>query len=434
MSSRVQKLTILFFLFILLAACAAPTGLPTEGADTARIAMAKSDLQRDPSPDVQQADLDTLVAGDTAFAFDLYQSLKGEPGNLFFSPYSLSTALGMTYAGARGETESQMAQTLHYTLPQAALHPAFNALDQELTANAGNEGAFQLSIINSLWGQQDFPFRSEFLDNLARNYGAGMRLVDYIDETHRKQARQAINTWVEEETQGKIKDLIAKEILTDMTRLVLANAIYFKGEWTEPFLNGTRDAPFSRLDGSQVEVPTMSRRAETSYAEVDSVQAIDLPYKGERISMLVLLPTEGQFEAFESRTDGEFLRSVLNALQKQDVKLYLPKFDFSAEFKLAPTLKAMGMPDAFDMTKADFSGMYDPSQVSGNNLYLSHVIHKAFVAVDEVGTEAAAASGVVAEAASMPIVLRVDRPFIFLIRDRQTGAILFIGRVVDPSG
>jgi serpin B len=394
--------------------------------------LLQSNIQRETSPAADAQELKELAAGNSTFAFDLYQALRGEPGNLFYSPYSLSVALAMTYAGARGETESQMAATLHYTLPQEQLHPAFNALDMAL-AGAGDQqdGAFQLNVANSLWGQQGFPFRQEFLDLLAKNYASGLRLVDYIDEAQREQARQAINNWVSAATHGKIDELFEKGILTDATRLVLANAIYFKGEWSEPFLNGTQEAPFTRLDGSQVSVPTMSRRATTPYTAGEDFQAVDLPYKGGRVAMLVLLPAAGQFEAFESRLNQEQAQAILQDLEASDVKLYMPKFQFSAEYTLEETLKAMGMPDAFDMQRADFSGMYD-RQKAGGNLYLSHVVHKAFVAVDEIGTEAAAASGVVAEIESMPVELRIDRPFIFLIHDLQTGTILFAGRVVNP--
>jgi serpin B len=264
--------------------------------------------------------------------------------------------------------------------------------------------------------------------------------VDYIDDAQREQARQAINDWVSSATHGKIDELIAKGILTDATRLVLTNAIYFQGEWSAPFLNGTQEAPFTRLDGSRVNVPTMSRRATTLYAASENFQAVDLPYKGGRIAMLVLLPSDGQFETFESGLNQDQVQAILQELEASDVKLYMPKFQFKAEYTLEETLKASNprqreltsMPDAFDKERADFSGMYDPQKVAGN-LYISHVVHKAFVAVNEIGTEAAAASGVVQESTSMPVELHIDRLFIFLIHDLQTGTILFAGRVVDPQ-
>jgi serpin B len=443
MRPQISKAALILLLACLttnLAACAPSVQATPQESPPQNVVLLQSKIQRETSPTAEAQELKELAAGNSAFAFDLYQALREKPGNLFYSPYSLSIALAMTYGGARGATEQQMAATLHYTLPQEQLHPAFNALDLAL-AGAGEkeEGAFRLSVANSLWGQEGFPFRQEYLDLIARNYASGLRLVDYIDDARREQARQAINAWVNAATQGKIEELIGKDILNDATRLVLANAIYFKGEWSVPFLNGTQEAPFTRLDGSQVSVPTMSRRATTPYAAGEDFQAVDLPYKGERIAMLVLLPAAGQFEAFESRLNREQAQGILQGLEASDVKLYMPKFQFSAAYKLEDTLKASdprlrgstGMPKAFDRVRADFSGMYD-RQKAGGNLYLSHVVHKAFVAVDEIGTEAAAASGVVAEITSMPVELRIDRPFIFLIHDLQTGTILFAGRVVDP--
>jgi serpin B len=437
MSIRAEKIVRIFWISILiasnLAACAPRSEIVEPDDRPGEVALVRSEVQRDTSPQVDEAGLVELAAGNSAFAFDLYQALRGERGNLFYSPFSISIALAMTYAGARGETERQMAETLHYTLPQEQLHPAFNAVDQALAEGEKDEAAFRLSVANSLWGQQGFPFRQEFLDVIAKNYGAGMHLVDYRDGANREQARQAINAWVSEETQAKIEELIGEDILNELARLVLANAIYFKGEWVEPFLSGTQEAPFTRLDGSQVSAPMMSRRMITPYAQGEDFQAVELPYKGERISMVVLLPAEGQFEDFESSLDSDRVEAILQALSPHDLKLYLPKFNFSTELMLAETLEAMGMPEAFDGQRADFSGMYDPGQTSEGNLYLSHVIHKAFVAVDEKGTEAAAATGVVAGIVSMPEELLVDRPFIFLIRDQHTGAILFVGRVMDPT-
>jgi serpin B len=373
-----------------------------------------------------------LEAGNRAFSFDLYQTLRAEDGNLFFSPYSISAALAMTFAGARGNTEQQMAQALHYTLPQEQLHPAFNALDQSLVTQVDEaEGKFTLSIANSLWGQEGFAFKQEYVDTLAKNYDAGLRLVDYKDDANREEARRAINDWVSEETQSKIEELIAEGVLDEMTRLVLANAIYFKGEWELPFLDGTRDAPFTLLDGSQVQVPTMSRRGQTSFAEGDGYQAVLLPYKGGRAAMLVLLPAEGQFASFEGSLDSQRMDGILAQMQAQDVMLFLPKFEFSSEYTLGDTLAAMGMPDAFDPGSADFSAMVDTSQVD-ENLFISQVVHKAFVAVDEIGTEAAAATGVVVGVTSMPREVRVERPFIFVIYDQETSTVLFVGRVLDP--
>jgi serpin B len=395
---------------------------------TAGVAIAQSSLPRNTSPNVTDAALAELSAGNTAFALDLYQAIRGADGNLFYSPYSLSIALAMTCAGARGETERQMAETLHYSLPQDQLHPAFNALDLSLNQQRGGDENFTLKTANSVWAQADYDFLPEYLDALAENYGAGLRLVDYKDEGARENSRQAINEWVGEQTEGKIQDLLAKGILTEMTRLVLANAIYFKAEWETPFLNGTEDREFTLLNGDTVTVPMMGRRAETRHAEGDGYQAVEILYKGDRIRMVIVLPAPGQFEAFEQSLDSARLDEILQSLTPKDVKLFMPKFQYAATLNLGETLSAMGMPDAFTPFVADFSGMDGT-----HDLYLSHVVHKAFVAVDEMGTEAAAASGIVAEIVSMPLYVTLDHPFIFVIRDAETGAILFVGRVVNPT-
>lgn len=425
---------ILLLSFILSACGGAPAPGPgvqpgprPTNAGPSDVTLARSTKQRQASPDVADAALSELAAGNTAFALDLYQAIQGQDGNLFYSPYSISLALAMTYAGARGETERQMADTLHFALPQEQLHPAFNALDLQLTQQDQGEDAFKLKVANSLWGQKDFAFRPEFLDLLAENYGAGLRLVDFMDESAREQARLTINKWVEEQTEDKIKELLKQGILTQDTRLVLANAIYFKAEWEQPFLNGTKEEPFTLLDGTQVTAPTMSRRAMTRYAGGEDYQAVEIAYKGGRMSMVVFLPAPGQFEAFEASLDAERINAILQGLKQEDIRLFMPKFKYEAELSLAQTLADRGMPDAFDPLQADFSGM-----TGKRNLFIKHVEHKAFVAVDELGTEAAAATGIVSEIVSMPIEVRVDRPFIFLIRDGETGAILFVGRVVDP--
>lgn len=416
------SLTIL--LTLQLAGCTAP------GNES--VALAQSDKPRETSPNAPEAALTELSAGNRAFAFDLYQAVRGEDGNLFFSPYSLSVALAMTYAGARGDTEQQMAQVLHFTLPQDQLHPTFNALDLSLTGQSG-EG-FRLATANALWAQKGYNFLPEFLDAIALNYGGGVRLADFIEPAAREQARQTINDWVSEQTEDKIKDLIAEDILTDLTRLVLTNAIYFKADWEAPFeAANTTEQIFTRLDGTQVTVPMMARRGMYAYAESDEYQAIELPYKGGRAAMVILLPKPGQFETLEASLDGEHVSAILQSLQpsdktQADVRLSLPKFQYAASLSLKDTLVGLGMSDAFDPEKADFSGM-DGTR----NLLIAHVVHKAFVAVDEKGTEAAAASAVVGEIVSEPIFVTCDRPFIFLIHDQRTGTILFVGRVLDPT-
>jgi serpin B len=394
----------------------------------AQAQVVQSRAQREGAPNVARADVEALVAGNSAFAFDLYQALAEEGGNLFFSPFSISAALAMTYAGARGETERQMTDTLHFTLPQDRLHPAFNALDTGLVGRDQGED-FQLRIANALWGQKGHSFLEGFLDMLAVDYGAGLRLLDFAADP--EGARQVINEWVSEQTEERIKDLIPQGGVDAATRLVLANAIYFFGKWAHPFdASRTRDGVFYTLDGREMLVPMM-RMPEAEglpYLGGDGYQAVELPYQGEEMSLLILAPDEDRFEEFQADLDAQFVQAVVEELAPRQVYLTLPKFSYESEFSLARMLTAMGMPDAFGA--ADFSGM-DGTQ----NLFISDVFHKAFVAVDEAGTEAAAATAVVV-GESLPMVdvtLTIDRPFVFLIRDRETGSILFLGRVVAPS-
>jgi serpin B len=397
--------------------------------------IAKSNLQRVTSPDTPPNDIQTLVDNNNAFAFDLYRSLHADAqgGNLIYSPYSISLALAMTYAGAGGETESQMAQTLHF-LPQDQLHPAFNALDLQLAergkASSEDQAPLQLKIANAVWAEQTYPFLQSFLDTIGLNYGAGIRLGDFINQY--EAVRREINDWVSDQTEGRIKDLIPEGVLDSDTRMALVNAIYFKADWLNPFeADSTHDAPFHLLDGSEVTVPMMNQDAFIPYAKGDGWQAIELAYAGEMAAMDILVPDEDSFEEVESSLDYETASAILSNLQPTSVALALPKFKFESEFGLADQLKALGMADAFDPDKADFSGMSDR-----NDLYISAVLHKAFVAVDEKGTEAAAATAVIVGVTSAPafdVTMTIDRPFIFLIRDIPTGQILFVGRVLNPA-
>ena len=396
---------------------------------------AKSDQARILAPDVPTANLDALVGGNNAFAFDLYQSLRSADGNLFYSPYSISLALAMTYGGARGETESQMAQALHFDLPQVDLHAAFNRLDLDLAQSSqapekDETQRMQLNIANAVWAQQDYPFLVEYLDLLALNYGAGLNLADFV--TQAEPARKEINDWVSDRTEERIKDILGPGALDALTRMVLVNAIYFKADWMDQFdPNDTEDAPFYLLDGSDVTVDMMSNDVYAPYLRGENFQAVELQYAGGTAAMDIIMPDAGQFAAFEADLDWAMVESILAGMQSTDVQLQMPKFTFRSQFSLADTLAGMGMPSAFDPGSADFSGM-DGSR----DLYISSVIHQAFVAVDEEGTEAAAATIVVMTLSAMPmseIQLTLDHPFIFLIRDLSSGQILFAGRVLDPG-
>ncbi len=395
---------------------------------------AQSGLPRETAPELPATDLEALVMGNTAFALDLYRQLGAGEGNVFFSPHSISVALGMTYAGARGETAAQMAETLHFTLAGADLHRAFNALELRLAAAAEGEAeaAFVLHNVNSLWAEQEYTFLPDFLDVLAQHYGAGLRLVSF--KTAAEAARQAINAWVEEQTAERIRDLIPEGGVDDLTRLVLVNAIYFKAGWQAMFDAAlTADGAFTPLSGAAVTVPMMrwSQPEWVRYAQGEGYQAVALPYKGGKASMVLVVPDAGRFAAFEAGLSAEALQGIMAGLEGRSVALTMPKFEVEAEFSLAETLAAMGMPAAFDPAQADLSGM-DGTR----DLYIGAVFHKAFLAVDEEGTEAAAATAVVVQVESAPMVdveLTVDRPFMLFIRDTESGELLFVGRVVNPS-
>ena len=394
----------------------------------------KSDKDRITLPVVNPSDMATLVNDNSGFAFDLYQALKKEDGNIFYSPYSISLALAMTYAGARGETEKQMADTLHYLLSQSTLHPAFNSLDIELGKRG--EGAkcedgegFRLNIVNAIWGQKDYEFLSSYLDLLAENYGAGLRVLDFINSPN--QSRETINQWVSDQTEGRIKDLIPEGSINPLTRLVLTDAIYFNAAWKLPFEpEATTNSPFHLISGDDVTVPMMKQTEYFGYAKSDNYLAVELPYDGDELSMAILTNITGRFSDFENTIDLPLVQAIIDNLEHTRVALTMPKFEFESEFGLKETLMGMGMEEPF-RDSADFSGM-----TGKTDLHIDDVVHKAFVSVDEAGTEAAAASGVIVGIVSAPpepVKVTLDHPFVFLIRDNETGAILFIGRVMNPG-
>ena len=399
----------------------------------------RSDKDRSASP-VNAADLAELVRGNNAFAFDLYRALGDGEGNLFYSPFSISQALAMTSAGARGETERQMADTLHHRLPRSSLHPAFNVLDRTLasrgkgppgTPNSEGEAGqyFRLNIANAIWGQDGYQFLPDFLDVLAENYGAGMMVSDFVGAPDESRIR--INDWVAEETADKVTDLLPPGSLDGTTRLVLTNAIYFNASWLWPFSQrDTEVRPFHLAGGSTVRVPMMTETNGYLYARGDGYQVVDVPYSWGDMSMTILLPDEGTLGAFEDSLNSDVFDRIMDGIEIDAVTLTMPLFEFESEFSLADTLAGMGMPDAFD-GRADFSGM-----TGSRDLWISGIVHKAFVSVDEEGTEAAAATGVnmlLAGFGDETIAVMVNRPFIFLIRDTGTGTVLFLGRVSNPD-
>jgi len=435
---RTSFTPVLLVVFLLSTAvsCAGGSGIPNlpPGEDPDRYTFVASDESRDPSPDVPPAIFDELVQGNTKFAFDVYKYLMAEDGNLFFSPFSISQALAMTLAGTRGNTEIEIADTMNFTLPQTELHPAFNLLDLELQSRgegaSGKDGLpFRLNIANSTWGQQGWTWLTPFLDTLAVNYGAGMRLVDF--QTQPEECRVIINDWVSDRTEGRIPELLPEGMIDSMTALVLVNAIYFNASWAEPFDEEfTAPGDFTLLDDTKVTVPLMHGTEDLGYNEGDGWQACEMPYDGGELSMVIILPDEGTFGDFEQEMDEALLDEIVTGMGTFSVTITFPKFEYSSEFPLNQTLSDMGMVDAFVPGVANFSGM-DGTRM----LYITDVIHKAYVGVDEAGTEAAAATGVVIGFTSMPqpATFTADHPFIFLIRDIETEAILFLGRVINPS-
>lgn len=404
--------------------------LPGEG-------LLKSSLARDADPAVADGDLATLTGGMNAFAFDLFQQVRGDHDNLFFSPLSIHQALGMTWAGARGQTADEMAAALHFDLPQDRLHPAANRLDLMLSSRGAEVDCasadcpqgqrFQLSIANSLWGQTGYPFLDAFLDTLAVNYGAGLQLLDFMADPDA--AREIINTWVEDATNDRIQDLLPQGSVGADTRLVLTNAIYFKASWQTPFVEGaTADAAFTLAGGDAVQVPTM-RVSEGFQAHTGAdYDAVRLPYFGGALSMILVAPPAGQLEAFEAGLTAETFAALRAGLQPAMLELSVPKFTFETDLPLTQVLQAMGMEQAFTGA-ADLSGMNGTG-----GLQITDVLHKAFVGIDEEGTEAAAATAVVVGETSVPTFepMAIDRPFLFFIVDEPTGSVLFLGRVADP--
>jgi len=382
------------------------------------------------SPEVlEKVGAQQLVEGNTTFALDLFKKLSEQKGNLFFSPYSISTALAITYAGARGVTAKQMAAVLSFSEDQDQPHAPLGQLQTELNEEQ-ERGDVQLNIANALWGGEKYSFLKDFLDLTNKYYKASLFQVDFIHAF--EQARKQINKWVEEKTNNKIQDLIQPGSLNPLTRLVLTNAIYFKGNWKSQFKESeTKEDKFWLTRGTSVTVPLMYQKGDFRFAKNESMQLIELPYAGDNLSMIVLLPNKVDgLPAIEKSLTQDQVASWLKLLKKRELRVFLPKFKITSEFSLAGILGAMGMPDAFN-TKADFSGM------TGNKeLFISAVMHKAFVDVNEEGTEAAAATAVTMQLLSYndpPPEFRADHPFLFLIRHNPSGSILFMGRIINPA-
>jgi serpin B len=399
------------------------------GGGSVGLAMAAA-----PRAAADPADAAKAGAAIDAFGFELLRAATVGDENAVLSPASIALALAMTRPGARGETAAQIDEVLRAVASDEhvgwlnALDAALASRSGTFTDQGGKDQRVTLRIANAPFAQQDYAWNPDYLGALASRFGAGVRLVDYATAT--EAARKAIDAWVDEQTEQRIPELLEPGVLDSLTRLVLVNAIYLKAAWQTPFPEAsTAVQPFTRLDGSSVNVPTMRLGETLQYASGAGWQAVELPYVGGSLAMTVIVPDD--LAAFQATLDGETFAAITGSLGPRPVDLSLPKFGIETKTDLATVLAAMGMPNAFDLSLADFSGM-----TAQERLYISAVIHQANIDVDEKGTTAAAATAVVMRAGSAPgepVTLRVDRPFLFALRDIQTGAILFLGRVVEPA-
>jgi serpin B len=378
------------------------------------------------------ADLAAVAKSNNQFAVDLYAKLAAneKDGNLFFSPFSISTTLTMTCGGARGKTAEEMRKILHFALADDKLHPAAGALLDDLNA-AGKAGGFELSVANALWAEKSRQFLPEFLALNKANYHAGLETLDFAGDA--EGARKTINAWVERQTQDRIKDLIQPGSFDQLTRLVLTNAVYFKAGWESIFIEGmTLERPFKLFGGGTIKTPIMAQTNWFPFGAGGGFKAVELPYEGKRLAMLILLPDKDDgLPALEKKLSVKLLEGL--KLENHEVALSLPRFTLATECRLDSALKSLGMVAAFDAQKADLSGL-DGETAPGKRLFLAAAVHKAFVEVNEKGTEAAGATGGwLLAAGEEPKPFIADHPFLFLIRDRETGCILFIGRVTNPA-
>jgi len=374
----------------------------------------------------QQGELQAIAESNAAFGFDLYRNLTGIEGNLFLSPYSISTALAMTWAGARGRTGVEMAEVLHYPTEQSTLHHSLSGLQNHFDA-IQRRGDIRLHLANSLWYQEDHPFLESFFNLIESHYGAVLFPVDFARQT--EVVRRSINAWVERETEERIRELITPGLLDPASALVLCNAIYFKGDWASAFDPAqTRESTFHVTADRAVTVPMMTGEAEFRSRTFDGFSALELPYEGNDLSMVILLPDQDLgVSGLEEILTGERVTGWMREIEREEpssIVIQIPRFSTTSRFEMAEILMAMGMPAAFH--NADFSGM-----TGSRGLFISEVVHQAFIEVNEEGTEAAAATAVVMKRGGS--MFMVDRPFLFLIREKLTGTILFIGRILDPT-
>jgi serpin B len=375
----------------------------------------------------------SVVAANNQFAFDLYSRYKSKDGNIFFSPYSISSALAMTYEGARGKTAEEMQAVLYFPKDDAIRRESFLKINNQINKQ---DKRYKLHTANALWAQKEYPFLSDYFNLIQQYYGGKVTNLDFFNNT--ENSRVTINNWIEEQTNNKIQNLIPAGILHPLTRLVLTNAIYFKGFWLKQFdKNDTKQEDFRISPDHKIKVQMMhltGKEANFNYAETDKLQILELPYEGKDLSMLILLPKGDDLKATEESLNSENLAEWKKLFRIEEIDLYLPKFKFEPKYFMAQDLANMGMATAFSEETADFTRMYDRIKAK-RNLFISAVIHQAFIDVNEKGTEAAAATAIIfKDSISMPPKLfNADHPFIFVIQDKETGNILFIGRISDPT-
>jgi len=402
---------------------------------------------------VRAADFDLATTATNQLGVDLHRQLATGDGNLCISPYSIQSALAMTFAGADGETRAEMGRVLHFPTDGDAIHASFASLQRSLEEMAkkaatigeqskktgGPSEPITLAIANRLFAQTGYDFRDSFRSLVEQFYGAAFEPLDFRKDA--AGAREHINKWVTEQTRDRIRDLIPPKGVNADTGLVLANAIYLKAPWYSQFSGAlTKPKPFHVRGGAVVDVSTMSKHSQFGYAKRDGFTAVSIPYTGSELQFLVLLPDEvNGLRGLESKLSADTLAQCAK-LEERDVDLYLPKFKFEPpSIALGENLQRLGMKSAFDQPTG--SANFDRMALRKPNdyLYLSQVFHKTFISVDEKGTEAAAATAAVMMSAtsamikkSPPIEVKVDRPFVYTIQHVPTGACLFVGRMTDP--
>ncbi|WP_461863337.1 serpin family protein [Thermococcus sp.] len=371
--------------------------------------------------------LEKMAVSNNRFAIDLYRELSGKDGNLFFSPYSIFVALSMVYEGTGGKTAEEMRSVLH--IPRDELERREGMRELILSVDKPASDAYVLRTANALWVQRDYPVKESYISIMRKFYLSQVNEANFKDDP--RGAESEINRWVEKQTAGKIRKLVSG--LSPLTRLVITNAIYFKANWSRRFdPHNTRNETFHTLNGTVI-VPMMHQKGRFRYTEGEGFQALEMPYTGGRLSMLIILPARGRLREIEEKLTPDFINKTLDEMKTENVEVVVPKFRFESTYFLRKTLMEMGMRTAFT-DRANFSG------ISDRPLAISQVIHKTFISVAENGTEAAAATAVIMTAAAAPgqkpeyKVFKADHPFIFLIYDRKTGAILFMGRLMNPKG